>query len=137
LRRPGQRLNRCDAHQILHGTGELPIERDQGIGLQLGQGDVLGIQRVRPSELVGDIPRYALQHPVSEQPDPQPAHVVELPLGILLGHLTAADRLVEKRQQLRAQQRRSQDPMLVTDRGLVLSQVNGDVRTDHVPGHGR
>ena len=27
--------------------------------------------------------------------------------------------------------------MLVADHGLVMGQANGDVRTDHVPGHGQ
>jgi len=43
LLRSEQRLDRCDSHQILHGLGELPIERDQSVGLELGQGDVLGV----------------------------------------------------------------------------------------------
>ena len=74
---------------------------------------------------------------VPEQPDPQPAHVLKLPLGFLPGHLTAAHCLVQKREHLGAQQRRSQDLMSAADHGLVLSQADGDVRTDHVPGHGR
>ncbi len=56
LLRSGQRLDRCDSHQILDGMGELPVERDQSIGLELGQSDVLGVKRVRPPELVGDLP---------------------------------------------------------------------------------
>lgn len=42
--RSGQRLDRCDRHQILHGMGELPIERDEGVCLELGQSDVLGVK---------------------------------------------------------------------------------------------
>ena len=30
--------------------GELPIERDQRISMELGQGDVLGVKGVRPPE---------------------------------------------------------------------------------------
>jgi hypothetical protein len=43
LLRSEQRLDRCDSHQILRGIGELPIERDQSVGLELGQSDVLGV----------------------------------------------------------------------------------------------
>jgi hypothetical protein len=46
LLRSGQRLDRRDSHQILHGMGELPIERDKSVGLQLGQSVVLGVKRV-------------------------------------------------------------------------------------------
>jgi hypothetical protein len=37
----------------------------------------------------------------------------------------------------RAKKRRSQDLMFIANHGLVVSQLNGDVRTDHVLGHGR
>ena len=77
LLRSGQRLDRCDSHQILDGMGELPVERDQSIGLELGQSDVLGVKRVRPPELVGDLPCDVLKEAVFEQADPHPAHVVE------------------------------------------------------------
>ena len=116
-----QRLDRCDSHQVLHGMGELPVERDQGVGLELGQGDVLGVERVRPPELVGDLPCDDLKLVVFEQPDPHPAHVVEAPPGILLGHLTAVYCLVEQRQHLGAKKRRSQHMMSVGIHGLVTS----------------
>ncbi len=63
---------------------EFPVERDQCVGLELGQSDVLGVKRVRPSELVGDLPRDALKDAISEQPDPQAAYVVEASLGLVL-----------------------------------------------------
>jgi uncharacterized Fe-S center protein len=44
--RSGGCLDGCDTHQILHGMGELPIERDQSVGLELPQCDVLGVERV-------------------------------------------------------------------------------------------
>jgi len=64
--------------------GELPIEGDQSVGLELGQSDVLGVKGVGPSELAGDLPCDILKDAVSEQPNPQPAHVVESSAGILL-----------------------------------------------------
>jgi hypothetical protein len=39
----GQRLDGCNHHQILRCLGELPVERDDGVGLELGQGNVLGV----------------------------------------------------------------------------------------------
>src|SRR5215470_9587598 len=95
------------------------------------------VKGVGPPEQAGGLPCDILKDAVSEQPDPEPAHIVELSLGIPPGHLTAAYCLIEKRQQLRAKKRRSHDLMVAADHGLVVSQANGDVRTDHVPGHGR
>jgi len=86
--RSGRRLDGCDSDQILHGVGELPVEGDQGVGPELGQGDVLGVERVGPPELVGD-PCEVLKDAVCEQPDPQPAHVAEPSPGILLSYLAA------------------------------------------------
>jgi len=86
-----------------------------------------------PAGLPGDV----VQDEVVEQPDRQPVHVAELPFGIPPGQLATAHRLVEKRQHLRAKQRRSQELMFAADRGLVVSQPNGDIRADHIPGHGR
>jgi hypothetical protein len=101
------------------GTGELPVERDQRVGGELGQCDVPGVEGAGPAEQDGGLPCDVLQDAVPEQPDPQLAHVLKLPLGILPGHLTAAHGLVQKRQHLRAQQRRSQDLMSAADHGLV------------------
>ena len=63
--------------------GELAIECDECVGLELGQSDVLGVIGVGPPELVGDLPSHVLKDTVSEQSNPQPAHVVEPSLGIL------------------------------------------------------
>jgi hypothetical protein len=95
LLRSEQRLDGCDSHQILHGIGDLPTERDQSVGLELGQSDVLGVKRVRLPELV-DIPCRVLKLVVFVQPDPHPARVEEASLGSLLGHLTAVYCLVEE-----------------------------------------
>jgi hypothetical protein len=47
----------------------LPVEGDQRVGVQLGQGDVLGVKGVRPAEQDGGLPRDALQDAVAQQPD--------------------------------------------------------------------
>jgi hypothetical protein len=51
-----QGLERCDRHQVLHGVGELPVERDQRVGVELGQGHVLGVKGVGPPEQDGGLP---------------------------------------------------------------------------------
>src|SRR6266487_6856516 len=109
--------------------GELPIEGDQSVGLELGQSDVLGVKGVGPSELAGDLPCDILKDAVSEQPNPRPARVVESSAGILFGHLTAVRCLVEEREHLPAKKRRSQDVMFIADHGLRLGQVNGALWT--------
>src|SRR5215467_15717402 len=84
-----QRLDRRDRHQFLHGMGEMPVEGDQRVGMELGQGHVLGVECVRPPEQDSGLPCDVLEDTIPQQPDPQPAHVVELSLGILPRHLTA------------------------------------------------
>jgi CPA1 family monovalent cation:H+ antiporter len=133
--RSGQRFDGRDHHQALHSVGELRVKRDERVSLELGQRDVLGVKRVGPSELVGDLPRDVLQDTISEQPNPQAAHVVELTIRVLLGHLTMAYCSEEQRQHLRASKCRSQELVLVGDHDLVLGHAKGHVRTDHVLGH--
>jgi len=51
--------------------------------MELGQGDVPGVKGVRPPQQDGGLPCDVLKDAVPQQPNPQPAHVIELPLGIL------------------------------------------------------
>jgi hypothetical protein len=128
-----EHLDGCDRHQVFHRIGELPVDRDQRVGVGAGSGRRTRRQCVRPPEQDGGLPHDLLEHAVAQQPDPQPSHVAKLSLGILPGHLVAASCLVEQRQHLGAQQRRGQDLMAATDRGLVVSQADDDIRADHVP----
>ena len=64
--------------------GELRIECDECVRLELGQGDVLGVICVGPPEVVGDLPGDVLKNALSGQSDPQPAHVAEPSPGIFL-----------------------------------------------------
>src|SRR5690606_1789181 len=95
-----QHLEWCDGHQVLDGAREFVVEGDQGIGLKLGERDVLGDEGVGPSQLLGDPPRHALEPAVTEKPDPQPTHVVELPLRILPRQFALSYGLVERGQHL-------------------------------------
>src|SRR5689334_15564651 len=49
-------FNRCDRDQILNGTGQLPVEGDQRVRVELGQCDVLGVEGVGPPEQDGGFP---------------------------------------------------------------------------------
>jgi hypothetical protein len=64
---------------------------------------VLGVKGISPPEQDGGLPCDVLKDAVPEQPDPQPAHVLELTLGILPRHLAATHCLVQKREHLRPQ----------------------------------
>ena len=64
LLRSVQRLDGFDRHQVLHGVGELPVERDQRVGVELSQGDVLGVKGVRPAEQAGGLPCDILEDAV-------------------------------------------------------------------------
>jgi hypothetical protein len=60
--RSGQGSDRCDSHQILRGLGELPVERDECVCVELGQGDVLRVKCVIPPKLAGDLPCDILEY---------------------------------------------------------------------------
>jgi hypothetical protein len=51
---------------------------------ELDQGDVLGVKGVGRAARAGGLPCDFLEDTDAQQPDPQPAHAVELRLGILL-----------------------------------------------------
>ena len=87
-------LERRNCHDLLRNFSKIGIKGDERIGLQLSQGQVLGVKRVRRTELVCDLPRDTLQNSVTQESNPQPADVVELPLGILLGQVATLHRSV-------------------------------------------
>jgi hypothetical protein len=99
------------------------VKRDQSVGFELGQSDVLRLKRFRPAELVSDLPCGVLKEVVVVfvQPDSHPARVEEASFGVLLGHLTATYCLIEEREHLRAKKRRGQHMMPVGNHGLFAS----------------
>ncbi len=111
------------------------VERDERVGLQLGERDVLGVERVGPSQLVGDLPGDGLQYSVTQQSDPQSTHVVEVPLRVLLGELATTGGLVEQRQHLGTQQGWTNQLDPSPDSHVVACKVEGDLGSDHVPSH--
>ena len=52
-------------HDAADGMGQVGVHADEGIGLKLGQGDLLGHEGIGPAELVGDLPGEALQRSVA------------------------------------------------------------------------
>ena len=59
-------------------TGSMQKE---GIGLKLGQGDVLGREGAGAAELVGNLPGEALQDAVAQEAQRKATDVVDLALG--------------------------------------------------------
>ncbi len=77
-------------------TGEPSIVGDQGVCLQPRQGDVFGVERVGPADLISDLPGDLLKDAVSEQPESQPADVRQGIVGSRSGQLTPARALVQQ-----------------------------------------
>ena len=120
---------------VADGTCECGVHADEGIGLKLGQGDVLGHEGVGPAKLVGDLPGEALQHAVAKQAQPKATQVVELALSGLPIEFTASDQAVELGQDLGADQGRRQQLVPRGHHGLQLGQVQGDIGADHESCH--
>jgi hypothetical protein len=77
LARLGECLEGGDRDEVSGSGREGWVQCDERVGLKLGEGDVLGVERVVPSQLIGDIPGDSLQDAVAQEPDPQPTDVVE------------------------------------------------------------
>ena len=120
---------------VADGTCKCSVHADEGMGLKLGQGDVLGHEGVGPAELVCNLPGEGLQHSVAKQAQPKATQVVELALSGLPIELTASDQAVELGQDLGADQGRRQELVLRRYYGLQLGQVQGDIRADHETCH--
>jgi hypothetical protein len=91
---------------VADGTCECRVHADEGIGLKLGQGDVLGHEGVGPAELIGEFPGAALQHAVAQEAQPKATQVVEQGLSGLPIDFTASNQAVELGQDLGADQGR-------------------------------
>ncbi len=62
---PGQRVDRGQGHDALGLAGQVRIEGHEGIRLELGHGQVLGVVGRRPVEPIGQLPRPPAQHAVA------------------------------------------------------------------------
>jgi hypothetical protein len=76
-------LDRSNHDECRDRPGESLVERDEGVRLELRQGDVLGVERVGPTELVGDLPGNAPEDTVAERSNAQTSDVVQALLGVL------------------------------------------------------
>jgi hypothetical protein len=95
-----QCVDRCSRNDASGRSDQALVQGDEGIRLQLGESQVLGIEGARRAELIRDLPRDAVEHAIAQQPQSQCTHVIELPLCIPLRDLSIPDRLVEAREKL-------------------------------------
>jgi hypothetical protein len=73
----------------------LRIQRDEGVSLEFGEGDVLGLVCRRPSHVTGDIPRQAAENRIPEQTDLELPDLLELLSSCFRDYLTAVNRFVK------------------------------------------
>ena len=114
-----ERIDRRRLDEVRDRPREIAIGRDEDVSLQLRQGHELGVVRRLPTQLIRDPPGRSLQHLVAEETHPQgvdPRDPLE-PVG--RGDLTPPGCLIQRRQRLRADERRRDE--LVTRRDLDLA----------------
>ena len=114
---------------------QFAVGRDEDVRLQLRQRHELGVIRRLPTQLIRDLPRRSLKHLVAEEANLQrvdPRHPLEPFRG---RDLTAARRLVQRRQRLRADERRRDELVLGGDLDLPGRNPEQRVAVDDEPGH--
>jgi hypothetical protein len=116
-------------------VGQFWIQGHEGVGLQLGEGDVLGVIGLGPAQLLGDLPGPAPEHGVAEEADRDRPDAVQPVEGDVARELAPVDGLVQHRQRLGAQQRRGEQLMPGRHRGPLGGQVEHGPAVDDEPGH--
>src|SRR5215208_3022162 len=100
-----QRVNRRGRDDSFDAAGQLRVKGYEGVGLQLGKSNVLGVVGRAPSQLLRQVPGTTPQHCVAEEPDRHLADSGEaLPRDVGL-KLASLDGLVQNRQRLRTNER--------------------------------
>ena len=95
-----ERVVRRDGHNPLGAPSEVCVQRDERVGLELRQGEVLGLEGRRPAEPLRDVPRASPEHAVAEEADRHPSDPVELVTRATGGEVAPLDGLVERGEHL-------------------------------------
>lgn len=103
--------------------------------LQLGDGEVLRIERCLPTLLAGDLPRGTARHTICKEPHLQLREALVVLQRNLLGDLSAAHARQQQRECLRAHEARSHDLMRRTDLHTLPDEVQQGRSIDHVASH--
>jgi hypothetical protein len=130
----GERFELCQRNEVLGLGRECGIDSDQGVGLKLGEGQVLRVVCGVPVLLARDPPGSAARYSVPEQPHLQLGESFMVLKCHVFGELAAPDGLEKQRKRLGADEVWGDDLMPGADldtRGDHVQQGGG---VDHVAG---
>jgi hypothetical protein len=134
-RRSAQVLERRDPNKARRAPGQWLVERDQRLRLEEREGDVLGVVRGGRAQLVGDRPRASPQDGVAQEPDRQSVERRQSLASDRRRQVAPMDRLVELRQDLRADEGRGEQLMLRRRLGALARQLDGGPGVDDELAH--
>jgi hypothetical protein len=133
-RRP-QCLDRRRGHDPFHPARELGVQGDERVRLQLSDCNVLGVVGRGPPQLFGEIPGPTPEDGVPEEADRHPPDAGEPVEGDIRRDLARVDGLVQGRQRLGAQERRSKQLVLGRDLDPFTRQLQYDAAVNDEFGH--
>lgn len=135
LSRGEQVVEGSDGHNVLGYGGQARVHCYQGVGLQPGDREVLGVSERVPVVLAGDPPGDAARYPVTEQPYLYLGHPLVGDQGFRFGALPGPDVVQQKLQRLRADRVGRDQLMSRGDVGPGIHQVKQGRCVDHVTSH--
>ena len=117
------RVDRRGRDDPFEAARQFRVQGYEGVCLQLGERDVLGIVSRRPSQLVREFPRPTLEHGVAEQSDPHPPDVGEVVARDVGRDLAPLDSLVQSRQRLGTKECWCEELVRARDLDLLAREV--------------
>jgi hypothetical protein len=135
LSRGQQVADGSDRHDIPGCRREARVNRDQGVSLQPGDREVLGLPEVVPVVLSCELPCGAARHPVTEQPHLYRGHPLVCFQGRRFGALAGADVTQQQLKRLGADRVRRDQVVGRMDLKPGVHEVEQSRRVDHVSGH--
>ena len=130
-----QRIERGERHDVGCFGSHGRIDGDEGIGLELADGKVFGLERCVPTVVSCDVPCGAAGHSVAEEPDLRFRDAFMVFECGLFRHLTIADGSKEQRQDLGLDQLGGHELMRHVDFDVAGNEVQQGRGIDHVAGH--
>jgi hypothetical protein len=114
---------------------QVGVQGDERVGLQLCEGEVLGLVGLGPAQLVGEVPGSAAEDGVAEEADRHGPDAGELVEGGLGREPAPMDGLVQGRKGLGPQQGRGEQLVVGRDLEPLTGQLEDDVAVDDESGH--
>jgi hypothetical protein len=131
----GEGLEGGQRHHVLGLRRQREVDGDEGVSLQLGDGEVLRLVRRLPALLARDPPGRTPRHPVAEQPHLQRGEAFVVLKGHLLGEVTAAYGGQQQRKRLGADEVRGDELVFRTDLSARGDQLQEGGGIDDVASH--